>query len=338
MPLFPRNNNLEWLRLIFAIQVLVEHAAIHMGVILPEFIKHFPGVPAFFFVSGFLIYASYCNASGVRYFQNRFLRLFPGLVFVTFGGLLVLVMASGWTVLHEYAVELLIWFVAQTTIGQAYNPSQFRNIGVGVINGSLWTITCEILFYICVPFIVRFERKFRFAVIFMTAVSFIIFVLSPHFFNRPVYRDKSIYDIMALTPLVWGWMFGVGIIVVKNFASIKKRLKWLVLAIIPLCVIINLSSNGFLLGSVGNRLGLIYFLCYISMITWIAFSLHYVRLPFDFSFGIYIWHMPVINAVLYLKFESVTLVLLITVFFSAISWYFVERPMLRRKQISLKPI
>lgn len=52
------------------------------------FLKRFPGVPAFLFVSGFLIYASYINAPGPRYFQNRFLRLFPGLVFVTIGGLL----------------------------------------------------------------------------------------------------------------------------------------------------------------------------------------------------------------------------------------------------------
>lgn len=86
--LFPRKNNLEWLRLIFAMQVVLAHAANHLesGFKLPGFMSNFPGVPAFFFVSGFLIYPSYLNSPGKRYFENRFLRLFPGLVMVTIGG------------------------------------------------------------------------------------------------------------------------------------------------------------------------------------------------------------------------------------------------------------
>ena len=83
---FPRNNNLEWLRLIFAVQVVLVHVAEHLKIAIPSVINHFPGVPAFFFVSGFLIYASYLNAPGRRYFENRFLRIYPALVFVTLGG------------------------------------------------------------------------------------------------------------------------------------------------------------------------------------------------------------------------------------------------------------
>jgi len=336
--LFPRNNNLEWLRLFFAVQVLVEHAAIHIGAKLPDFIKHFPGVPAFFFVSGFLIYAAYLNAPGARYFHNRFLRLYPGLVFVTFGGLVVLVLANGWSVLIEHAAQIFIWFVAQTTIGQAYNPLLFRDVGVGVINGSLWTITVEILFYVCVPITVWLERRWRFAIMFLIIISFAIYCLAPHFFIRPIYREKNIYDVIALTPLVWGWMFGIGILAVKYFDVVSKYQKWLLLAILPLLVIIGSGGDGFLLGSIGNRLGLIYFICYVSIIVWLAFAVPYFRLPYDFSYGIYIWHMPVINALLIMKLESVSIAFLTTVILAAISWCFVERPMLKRKQISLKPL
>ena len=307
-----------------------------MGVDLPELIKHFPGVPAFFFVSGFLVYASYQNAPGRRYFQNRFLRLYPGLVFVTLGALVVLVIAKGWKVLNEYSIELIVWFIAQTTIGQAYNPSLFRDIGVGVINGSLWTITTEILFYFCVPVIVWLERKWRFALILLMAVTFAIYVHGPHFFTRPVYREKTMYDLMALTPLVWGWMFGVGILAVKYFHVVLQYLKWLPLAIIPMLAIINFGSDGYLLGSSGNKLGIIYFVCYVSIILWLAFSLPYIPLSFDFSYGIYIWHMPIINLLLFQAAESVWLALSMTVFCAAFSWYFVERPMLRRKQATLK--
>ncbi|MFZ4801578.1 MAG: acyltransferase family protein [Chlorobium sp.] len=83
---FPRNNNLEWLRLLFAVQVVLVHVAEELNIEIPYAINHFPGVPAFFFVSGFLIYASYLNAPGRRYFENRFLRIYPALVLVTLGG------------------------------------------------------------------------------------------------------------------------------------------------------------------------------------------------------------------------------------------------------------
>ena len=76
---FPRNNNLEWLRLIFATQVMLVHFGQYLKIKIPSAIKYFPGVPAFFFVSGFLIYASYLNAPGRRYYENRFLRIFPPL-------------------------------------------------------------------------------------------------------------------------------------------------------------------------------------------------------------------------------------------------------------------
>ena len=108
---FPRKNNLELLRLIFAMQVLIQHSSEHLGYGIPEIIKYFPGVPAFFFVSGFLINTSYLNAPGFRYFQNRFLRVFPGLLFVTIGGLGVVVASKGLVFVSENLSACLIWFL-----------------------------------------------------------------------------------------------------------------------------------------------------------------------------------------------------------------------------------
>jgi peptidoglycan/LPS O-acetylase OafA/YrhL len=150
---FPRKNNLEWLRLIFAMQVVLAHTSNHLesAFKLPRFISNFPGVPAFFFVSGFLIYSSYHNSPNNRYFENRFLRLFPGLVLVTIGGGGVILFAQGWDSLLNNTSTFIYWFLSQITLGQAYNPELFRTVGIGVINGSLWTITTEILFYLSVP-------------------------------------------------------------------------------------------------------------------------------------------------------------------------------------------
>ena len=79
-----KKNNLDWLRLMFALQVILIHGLENLKdnstSAIVSFLHHFPGVPAFFFVSGFLIYASFDkNPSPGSYFKNRFLRLYIGL-------------------------------------------------------------------------------------------------------------------------------------------------------------------------------------------------------------------------------------------------------------------
>ncbi|NTU52619.1 MAG: acyltransferase [Chlorobiaceae bacterium] len=335
---FPRHNNFEWLRLIFATQVLLVHGADHFGLKIPHFINYFPGVPAFFFVSGFLIYASYINTPGKRYFVNRFLRLFPALFFVTTGGAFLAMYAHAPSDFITHFSTYGIWILSQLTIGQAYNPSHFRDIGVGVINGSLWTITTEILFYLCIPLIVTLERRFRYTLWILIIISFSLYAAGPHVLTRPVYRDRTVYDILALTPVVWGWMFGFGILAVRYFHVYRTSLKYFYIAFPFMLFMMKYSHKNFLLNTQGNTLGLLYFLCYITLILWISFGLRYVKLPFDFSYGVYIWHMPVINFLLVISIKNLLLATVMTFCISIFSWFFIEKPALRLKKHSLKPV
>lgn len=334
----PRENNLEWLRLIFAIQVVLGHAAEHLNLKIPAFIRHFPGVPAFFFVSGFLIYASYLNAPGRRYIENRFLRLYPALAFVTLGGIAVALVAHGWRDLIVHFSTFTVWFLSQTTLGQAYNPALFRDIGVGVINGSLWTLTTEILFYCSVPLIVWMERKFRFTLPMLLLLSFAVYLFGPRLGHQVVYRGRTVYDVVALTPIVWGWMFGFGILGFKHFGMLQRSLKYLVIAVVPLALMVYAGKDGPFLSTATNRLGLLYFISYVAMVLWFAFATPFVRLKFDLSYGIYVWHMPVINLVLVLGVPNFLLAIGLTGGISAISWLLVEKPALTLKRASLKPV
>ncbi len=336
---FPKKNNLEWLRLIFAVQVVFSHAASHfdLGFKFLRFVQNFPGVPAFFFVSGFLIYSSYLNSPGKRYFENRFLRLFPGLLLVTIGGGGVIVFVQGWGSLLNHASTYFFWFLSQITLGQAYNPELFRTVGVGVINGSLWTITTEILFYLSVPIIVWLEKRFRFSVVVLIVISFVIYAVGPSVLGNVVYRDKSIFDVLALTPIVWGWMFGFGIVAVKYYEHIKRQIKYMPVLLIPLVVMVY-WGDGVLFQPAGGRLGIIYFTCYVALILWFAFCLPVVMLPFDISYGAYIWHMPVINLLVAYKVHSMALAITLTLLVATLSWFLVEKPMLRLKHQSIRPV
>lgn len=337
-PDFPRNNNLEWLRLIFATQVVLVHGATHFDYKTYTIIKAFSGVPAFFFVSGFLIYASYINTPGKRYFVNRFLRLFPGLFFVTLGGVLLALYAHGTNDIIDQLSTYGVWILSQLTLGQAYNPSHFRDIGVGVINGSLWTITTEMIFYLCVPVVVFFERRFRYSLILLIIVSFTIYATGSFVWDKPVYRDKTFYDILSLTPITWGWMFGLGILAVKHFNLYQSYLKYFFIALPLMLAIILYKQNNILFNTYGNKLGLLYYVCYVTAILWIAFGIKYIRLPFDLSYGVYIWHMPVINFLMVTSMQSLWLSTVLTFCIATISWLFIEKPALRLKKRSLKPV
>ncbi len=73
-----------------------------------------------------------------------------------------------------------------------------------------------------------------------------------------------------------------------------------------------IHGDGALFGSTGNRLGILYFLCYIGLIFWAAFRIRHIPLSFDLSYGAYIWHMPIINLLLVLAFPSFWSAILLT--------------------------
>ena len=99
-----------------------------------RFFSLFPGVPIFFFLSGFLIYGSYESSSEnknpiLNFYFKRVLRLYPGLWLCLFFSIF-LVWISGY--LENIALnikEIAFWFFAQMTAFQFYNPDFLRGFG-----------------------------------------------------------------------------------------------------------------------------------------------------------------------------------------------------------------
>lgn len=242
--------------------------------------------------------------------------------------------ARGLPDLKENLPVYFTWFLAQVTLGQAYNPLLFRDIGVGVINGSLWSITVELLFYFSVPLIVFLEHKIKRTVLWLMLLSFAIYLLGPDLLSLKIYREKSINDVLKLTPIVWGWMFGFGILCAKHFKALQQYLQYAPWLTIPLAAMMAFGE-GPIFGSVGNTVGISYFICYACLILWVAFCTPYIRLPFDISYGTYIWHMPVINFMLSKSMTGLIPSIVGTAILATASWYLIERPALGLKKRSL---
>ena len=348
------SNNFNLIRLAAAIQVAILHMQEHLGSanensIIIDFIRLFPGVPIFFFVSGFLISKSYeKNPRLLEYGQNRILRIYPALlVCVTIS--LLSVWVSGYFNKNAVGImEVIPWYVSQVTIFQFYNPDFLRGYGVGVLNGSLWTITVELQFYLLVPIIYRYYFH-RFSNCAKAAQFYLIlgFLLLNrlYFYYQPEFRDHLIYKLLGVSFMPWFYMFLVGVVAQKNLDFFHRHLAGSIFYVAVAYGILSSAAVGILGLEVGNSIGpLLFFLIAV-----LVFSAAYSQPACsdrllgknDISYGIYIYHMPVVNMLLYFgvafSLHSMLFAFLLVVFAAIFSWICVEKPSLRFKRHPLNP-
>lgn len=156
-----RDNNLNLIRMIAALAVLVSHAyPVTLGAAFPEPLERLFGrslgalaVVVFFAISGFLITRSFARGGSVRrWLRSRVLRLFPGLAVVLCLTVLILGPAVTTLPLADYASDPRTLSYVPRNLSLAF--LQFELPGVfphnpfgGAINGSLWSLFHEVTCY-----------------------------------------------------------------------------------------------------------------------------------------------------------------------------------------------
>jgi len=324
-------NNFEFLRLACAIQVMLSHA--NSEYISKYFyINYFPGLPIFFFISGYLVFASYDNCKSIKFFYlNRILRIYPGLVFAsTVGLVLIIIITSTYPSDQSYYLEYFKWFFYQISLGQSYNPYHIEQ----QINWVTWTITVEILFYLIVPIFFINKNLTNHLVFYFFCLSIIYCI----FFAK---LEKNYIYYLNFTPLRFGWFFMIGSLFYLNFDFFYKYKKYLIFAIIPMLLMISSGSNSILFKSqtAGSDLGFLYFFCLASICFYFVYSFNYkiFKLKFDFSYGIYLFHTLVFNYLwVLLGFSNLFLIVSFTFALSIFSWFLIEKPFLQMKINNIK--
>lgn len=337
-------NNFNLIRLLAAFQVLIVHTFGHFGVnnFVIQCLKIFPGVPIFFFISGYLIGGTYIKNShkglGV-FFGNRVLRLFPGLIVCVLLSIITVYLTGYFSSKSFSFASFLVWIFGQISFFQFYNPEFMRDYGVGVLNGSLWTISVEIQFYLLTPFLYYFFKSKQLKPI---IIFIFVFSLIANVYLR-IYSDwsKLFFKLLTVSFLPWIFIFIIGFLF-KYYERHIDFLKRVNPFLIFLPFVLSMLFIGDYKTNAMNSINpisatLLAILVYI-------FSQKELKIPntfmnfvneSDISYGLYIYHMPIINTFLYLQFGNlyfnILISILLTILFSLLSWKFVEKPFLQKK-------
>jgi len=349
-------NNFDLLRLIAAMQVVSNHSIEILQVHPPEAIKNllhfshlFPGVPIFFFISGFLISKSYeSNHKLSEYFQNRILRLYPGLI-ACVSLSFILIYISGYMATTE--TDIFDWgllYLAKTTIVQFYNPEFMRGYGDGVLNGSLWTITVELQFYFLVPIVymlfkLQSSRLYNFKLI---VLILLFLIINRIYTNIPFeYHNDIGYKLFRISFLPWFYMFLFGVLVQKNFEFFYKIIAGRFIHFFVLYCVIGYFCLMYKI-ELGNNINPIVYVFLVALALSFAYSFAGLSKKLlrgnDISYGTYIYHMPVVNFMIYNGYSGDIIkafyVLLITTALALVSWVVIEKKSLGLKRHPLNPL
>ncbi len=164
-----KENNFDLLRLLLAMTVCLVHAAELSNF---EALRGLPGilsskvaVQAFFVVSGFLIVMSYERSSSLAsYAGKRLRRIYPAYFTIVMLCALGLVFVSQQPLADYFSLTWLKYLVANLTFLnflQPTLPGVFESNKLAAVNGALWTLKIEAMFYVAVPLIVYCLRRFR---------------------------------------------------------------------------------------------------------------------------------------------------------------------------------
>lgn len=290
-------NSFTFLRYLAAFSVFFGHITTHFDLNRIQILKFIPGVPIFFTISGYLIAHTLDKKQDRNaYFKNRILRIYPELILGVLVNLVVLLIFH-----FEYIKSSMFWLFnfCQVTFIQFWTPQILRNYGVGTPNGSLWTITIFVQFYIVIYFIYPKIKQIKFnynlfLLIFFCILNTLLGCLEP-------YIPTIVYKLLGQTLIPYLSMFYVGICcyLYKDFLIGKKNWFYLIAFIYFFTVFFQLT----------NHIPYVYINCINSlMLGYLTINFGYIfpniKIKKDITFGIYIYHMIIINIFVEMKFMN----------------------------------
>lgn len=339
-------NNLDFLRLFFALSVLVTHSYALTGIAEDDLLSQFShdqarfshtGVQGFLIISGFLISKSLVRSTTLLdYYFKRALRVFPGLIVTLCLTVVLCAFLSSKSILSyfaHYSTRDYIIYNSLLKIQYGLDGVFVNNPYPKAVNGSLWTIPYEVFFYVLLSLCYFIRQRVKilrilFIGCFLVAVGLFV-VAAPELskYSLPFWglQGHHIVELAAffLAGAIWA-------VFPMPSAAYRKKM---ILVGLPILVT-SLFFGGYVLVQFFALPLLV-----IAFGTLNNSELSFARKFGDFSYGIYLWGFVVQQTLMhFFHFNQMQLMLSsipITYVCGALSWHLVEKHALRLK---MKPL
>jgi peptidoglycan/LPS O-acetylase OafA/YrhL len=333
-----RNNNFDFLRFILAFNVVISHliGVTKIDIFQPfqPFFNAYTSVTCFFVISGFLIVASYIRSNSLKdYLKKRASRLLPAYLFVIICSALFLVFVSQLS-FHDYFVntEFARYLFANLSFLNFLQPSLpgvfTLNNTFSAVNGALWTLKIEVGFYLIIPLIVLLISKINkkyivFILIYILSICYkIIFEYLSHEYslNFSVFANQ-------LPGFMSYFVSGIACYYYFNFFK-AHNVKLLFIAILILLIERVLDVE------IATPVSL------SIIVFFIAFNFsrlnNFAKFG-DISYGIYIYHLPLLQLAIHFELFKKYNPILVSILFivtvlsvGMLSWHLLEKRYLKR--------
>ncbi|MBC7695210.1 MAG: acyltransferase [Burkholderiales bacterium] len=342
-------NNFDFLRLIFALFVIVTHSITLSGsasldpmqlLTAKQFTLSDLGLAGFFTISGYLVFESLKRSKSLTdYYIKRIVRIYPGLIVA----LIVTIIAGGIVSdlsLNEYFSNVAPYKYFFLKLSMFFRPNELQRVFMhnpfpNEANGSLWTIPYEFLFYVLLS-LLFFIRNKMMAIIFIVTFVYLLAIVT--FYGKgdiiPGYLYYYIkmpfrffqYDVF----FSFGFYFCAGVILANFKGWLNQYKGWVAL--------LSLSLSGFFVLMnyfiIASHFVLPFFIISIGLMQTRIINDLGSKIG-DFSYGIYIYGFLIQQILMdYYQlnyFQLLVITIPISFISGYISWNFIEKPFLQFK-------
>lgn len=293
-----RQNNFDLIRLLLALAVCLLHAhelsAAGELSIIDTLLSGKIAIESFFVISGFLIFMSYEKSRSLAdYFEKRGRRIYPA-YFVSVTLAAVLLCGVSELPLADYFLSsgffrYLAFNLSFLNFVQPDLPGVFTDNRLSSVNGALWTIKIEVMFYLSVPAIVWLCRRAGYLrvmlVLFVASTVYSLIML--HLLES---TGRDLYELLEKQLPGQLRFFIAGALLYYLLPHFERHLKWLVLVSVAyflLRPVVEIEA----LRPLALGMLVIFFALYNYVGNFCKFG--------DFSYGVYILHFPIVQTLVH---------------------------------------
>ncbi len=331
--LLKKENAFDFLRYFLMLSVFISHFFDLNDIDKPWWcISGLIRIRAFFIISGFLVFYTFCRNDNINiYIRKRAKRILPPYILIVVLCFILGVIVSDLNFTQYFTssetYKYLICNLGFMNFLQPTLPGVFETNPIEAVNGALWTMKVEVMFYVSVPIVFFFMKRFNKLYVIIAVLLFSIFYdwLFTELYNQ---TQNGLY--LLLRKQVGGQFiyFYSGTLILLYFDYFIKYLKY-ILPIGIACYALAYYNVYF------NKLEPFSFAVVIIGSAYILKYFFFLRRYDNISYGMYLFHFPILQVFIYYNITQYNIylsffgALFITTLMAIISWKLLEKPIIK---------